>query len=524
MYIHKVKKARSAFIIYCAVVFLLISSGLAIGKNSSTYMTEKLVPVVTQTPDIHIYPFSIKLSKDGEHIAYVVNNKQTNKMIACLDGKCSKPWEKITEDSPILSSDGRHMAFVGHDGENVHLVLDGKAGEEFKTINDVRFSDDNQHLIYWAEKFGKVFIVLDNAKKIKVDEILDLTFSPDSKNIGYSARISDKWYAFINGRRSPAFDKVIDVKFSPDSKHFAYLAYDKPVWNAIVDGKRKKYWGARMGNLVFSPDSSQSAYAFYRYDNMAGKTKPQKGVWRMAINEVAGPELDEKYNLFLYSPDSKHFAYIAGKPGKQYVYMDGEKKSEEYLTIKYIKFSPDSKHFLYVPIQSDGKFVVIMDERKHASYEYIAEPVFSSNSKILSYVAVEEKGSKKQRMVINGKEEKEYEKIGIPFFSPDGNHYAYAAMKDDEWCIVYDGKEQNFYERVGIGNFDESSKHIAYTAFKNGKWFVVVDGHEGRVNFDSRKLPNAYLYSNAPAHFTLLIANRENKNIEFYNLEIKVNE
>ena len=174
--------------------------------------------------------------------------------------------------------------------------------------------------------------------------------------------------------------------------------------------------------------------------------------------------------------------------------------------------------------QGDGKFVVIMDDKELNSYAMVTEPLFSSNSSILLYTAVKTKGAGEKTMVVNGKEEDVYNKLGIPIFSPDGNHYSYAASNDDdEWNMVRDGKAQKVYERVGIANFDKSSNHFAYTAFKDGNWFFVVDGHEGRGQFDSRKFPNAYLYSDAPGHFRLLVANRKEKNIEFFNLEVQVN-
>jgi WD40-like Beta Propeller Repeat len=524
MCFNKTKKAVTLHgILYLLFYCYFIYPGVAFGVNKSGFITETLVPFAKQGTDVHIYPFSIKFSSDGKHFAYVKNHLKTGKMSVCYDGSCGKLWDRISKESPFLSPDGSRMAYIGHYENGVQLVLDGKVGKTYKTINDVMFSYDNKHLLYWAEKFGKVYIVFDNSKEIVVDEILGLTFSPDSKKIAFAGRISDKWYAFLNGKKGPACDKVLNVKFSPDSKHLSYLAYKSPMWYTIVDGKKAKFWGARMGNVVFSPDSKHFAYSYFRYDNI--KNKKKKGSWYMAINDTSGPEIFERYSMFLFSPDSNHYAYVAGKPNHMFVYMDGKQlNAETHLAIEDIKFSPDSKHFVYKYISDDGKFTAVMDGKEHDSYEYISDFHFSPDSSILLYKSVDDKGKNEQRMIVNGKPEKIYKKVGIPFFSSEGSHYFYAGqiIDNDEWMLVYNGKEQKSYERVGIAKFDKSNKHLGYTAFKDGKWLFVVDGHEGRIRFDSRSFLS--LFSSSPNHFTLPIANRKGKNLEFYKLEIKIND
>ncbi len=51
--------------------------------------------------------------------------------------------------------------------------------------------------------------------------------------------------------------------------------------------------------------------------------------------------------------------------------------------------------------------------------------------------------------VVAGSEEKQYDYIGVPEFSPDSRHVAIPAQTDTRWCIVVDGIEGKWYDAVG---------------------------------------------------------------------------
>jgi len=78
-------------------------------------------------------------------------------------------------------------------------------------------------------------------------------------------------------------------------------------------------------------------------------------------------------------------------------------------------FSPDSKHFAYVAWQK----VVCRSRWRGKEYDGIVEGslIFSPDSKHLAYVAVR---GKRWFVVVDGKEGKEYDGIakGTPVFSP----------------------------------------------------------------------------------------------------------
>jgi hypothetical protein len=58
---------------------------------------------------------------------------------------------------------------------------------------------------------------------------------------------------------------------------------------------------------------------------------------------------------------------------------------------------------------------------------------------------------------------------------------AYVAEADNKPFVVVDGKEEKYYDRIGVGGpiFSPDSMHLAYVAEAGDQWFVVVDGEEG---------------------------------------------
>jgi len=525
MVLDQVKKVfllLSAFIFSLLVVFHYVDVGCAYGKKASDFMSENMILIGAESDEYDIFPWSIQFSKDGKRLAYAIKYNKKDKMGICVDGTCGGEWNEVVKGTPILSPDGKRVAYLGNDGKNVKLILDGKPGQGYKTINDVIFSPNSEHVLFWAEQYGGLkYVVLDNSKRIRVDEIYELIFSPDSKKIAFSARLGDKWYAFLNGKKGPAFDQVLDIKFSLDSKNFCYLGKKGLIWNLYLNGKKQKEWGARFGAVRFSIDSKRIAYAYCRYnklDGEDGKSKLEEN-WYMSVDGVSGPKIDAS-SAFMFSPDSKHYAYVVGKPGEQYIYKDGKKVTEDFEIIRDMKFSIDSKHFTYTVISEFAECLLFVNGKKYGPYIDISVPLFGPYDHIFLYKAVIEKGTRS--MIVNGKEEKTYESIGIPFFSPDGKRYAYAGRIDNMWRVVVDGKEGKPYTKVGQAKFSDGSSHIAYTAFRDNKWFLVVDGKEGQLTFD-RNMPNGIIYTNADDSFNLPVIKMKGPDPEFYRLEVKIN-
>jgi len=158
------------------------------------------------------------------------------------------------------------------------------------------------------------------------------------------------------------------------------------------------------------------------------------------------------------------------------------------------KASPDGRRVAYVA-KAGNKMFVVVDGKEEKRYDGIGKGslIFSPDSKRVAYVA---KSADKWFVVVDGKEEKEYDSIsmfsrlkdvgvkGSVIFSPDGKRVAYwteaKTKAGSVLCVVVDGKEEKQYDGIGSPIFSPDSKRVAYVAKLGNMEFVVVDGKEGK--------------------------------------------
>jgi hypothetical protein len=98
-------------------------------------------------------------------------------------------------------------------------------------------------------------------------------------------------------------------------------------------------------------------------------------------------------NTLTFSPDSRHFGYIARAGRASFAVVDGKRK-HGYDMVGYLTFSPDGKHYVYAATKGAEAFTVV-DEREAAHrYQSIwtvpeARLLFQSRTKF-HYLAVKD--------------------------------------------------------------------------------------------------------------------------------------
>jgi WD40 repeat protein len=201
---------------------------------------------------------------------------------------------------------------------------------------------------------------------------------------------------------------------------------------------------------------------------------------------------------FLFSPDSKRFAYVAN--GNMVVVDEAE--SETYFGLTYrpaygsipsdynpIQFSADSQHLAYIALTDSNKYTVVVDGVKHKPYDFILDPtnlrtgskarllgtpdpkpgvLFSPVGGRTAYIAgignnfggmVFTPGlpGGGEFLVVDGVEGLMYDGVTDVTFSSDGRHIAYVARRIDDsnlsdYCVVIDGVESKWYHAMSISN------------------------------------------------------------------------
>lgn len=157
--------------------------------------------------------------------------------------------------------------------------------------------------------------------------------------------------------------------------------------------------------------------------------------------------------------------------------------------------SPDLQRVAYVE-QEGGEQYLVIDGQEQKRYDRVGFPRYSPDSAHIAYVAIE--GSK-GFVVLDGQEGQQYEfdpaalgllnapamasilngLLGLTF-SPDSKRIAYVAGREKKYFAVIDGKEGPPYDAVGLLQFSPDSGHSVYVATDNLEKFVVADGVEGK--------------------------------------------
>jgi hypothetical protein len=96
-------------------------------------------------------------------------------------------------------------------------------------------------------------------------------------------------------------------------------------------------------------------------------------------------------------------------------------------------------------------------------------------------------------VVLDGKEEKQYDNLGSIIFSPDSMNVAYPAQNGSKWFMVVNKKEAKQYDNLGTPFFSPDSKQIAYKALQCNKWFMVINGKEEKPYDDIISTTNTFV-------------------------------
>lgn len=136
---------------------------------------------------------SVEWSRDSKHLAYVVNNRSSDRQAwVVLDGNAQPKHEWV----PYLefSADCKHMAYVARGKWPARdvVVRDGRPGPAFDEIEWLQhrdggyrlFAPDGRHLWYEAKKDGKQVVVLDDQPGPAYDNALSIWISHDGSPSG----------------------------------------------------------------------------------------------------------------------------------------------------------------------------------------------------------------------------------------------------------------------------------------------------------------------------------------------------
>lgn len=305
-----------------------------------------------------------------------------------------------------------------------------------------------------------------------------------------------------------------DFLFSVDGRSAAYVVQvvgqggDQPKCFVMVNGRREPEVarvGAHRGMCgfcgqgipVFSPDSRRFGYAFRVGTNEEGR----EGV---SVDGKTGPLFDDVSDP-IFSRDSSRHAYEAVEKEKKIVVVDHRPLGMEFDGADHPVFSPRGDRVAYrgwfdLPnIKGENedededrphqRYYIVLDGVRGEEYDFVGWPIFSPDGQKMAFEA---QRGKEMFMIVGDARGESFDYVGSPAFSPDGRRLAYAASSGERFILIIDGRRTGpDFESMKDPFFSPDSKRVACIAirkaenrYKNlpplgGKECLVVDGVPG---------------------------------------------
>jgi WD40 repeat protein len=384
------------------------------------------------------------------------------------------------QDSAVVSPDARHVAYI-RDGNT--LVLDGQPQKTYHQVSGVNFSPNGKWPAYAASDGKSWFVVVGMREEAPYQRVGEPVFGPDSKRLAYVAQQADGTrVVVVNSKPGKPYDRIFDgrIVFSGDGQHLAYGALSGEKWHLVVDeqeGPAVNFFGSSSG-ICLSQDGSQVACAVLIHSD---KEHP---AWGVMIHGKVEPPYQEIADIAL-SRDGKRLAYAALKDDKWRVVVDGkEQKPYDTIAAGTLQFSADGAQLIYAA-QADKKWRIVYNGREEPVYDGIADVLLSPNGKLLAYTA---QVGRTEMVVLNNRPQRIYDRVGggTLVFSANSKRLGYVAHSGKATFVVVDGKRKERYDRVGYLNFSPDAEHFAYAATRgNAAAFTVVDDLEAAHHYEA---------------------------------------
>ena len=353
----------------CLGLFLVCMSGFASGQGQSGEWN------ITET---FVRKIDLPSDKDRELANRGLDDK----------GKKEYPTYMGTQP-PVVSPDGKRMAFGAGRGGKRFIVIDWKEQKEYDDVlpQTLAFSPDSSRVGYVAVRGSQRLVVVDGQEGKEYHTIMKPgpLFSPDSRRVAYAARFGNRWFVVVDGKEQEQYDEILagTLAFSDDGARIAYIGEIGSKRMVVVDGKVEKAYDAiASSSPVFSSDCSRFAYGARIGDGWFMVTDGEEGKRYQALRG---------HPIALFSGDSKRVVYTAQTATKQVVAVVDGKEGKGYDDIVGLVFSPDGRRIAYAAKEGAKQFVVV-DGKEERGYDAIVgdrqELVVFDSDDSLHYLAV----------------------------------------------------------------------------------------------------------------------------------------
>jgi Tol biopolymer transport system component len=291
---------------------------------------------------------------------------------------------------------------------------------------------------------------------------------------------------WFNGTPGQWYELCDKLTLSRDGKRLSYRAIKRGAASScvVLDGKELRTEQAIL-SLSFSPDGKHFAYVASQGDQAFVVVDGKEGPRFKTILNMDSTAVDT--DLILFSPRCDRHAYIANTADEKKVVVVDGKASPVYDSVSpRPMFYADGEHFVYVATSAQGKAFVVTDGQAGPQFDSVTAwssgwgnntVGISPNGKRMYYLGINEAtAARRTAVVLDGKAVKQVQgEVKSPCFSPDSARFLYAAERDTKWVVCVDEAEQPPVDTVlcpAVGN--------AFTFDPSGKRYAYVAAVDGK--------------------------------------------
>jgi hypothetical protein len=371
------------------LVLLLLSAWLpSCGSSKRTGVgslrTAKVV-FVAEFPIGTRIPETFRIYDEGRRSLLI--EKIDGKMVVTIDMEVIGKYESVLEGTPIISANGRKIAFGALKDDGWYVIANGKEYGPYKRIgkNSLKFSTDGSALAFVAMRDNLYFVVRNGIESEGYFGVLvdSLQFKEVTSDVVYGVTNGIEQYIVDGSKEGRRHAEIVGWTVTTGfiGQEIVYAAMDGCIVNMYCGRKKLKGDFAAMskGIPLISPDGKR---VFYCGAHLKSR-KRAPFVNGESLGEYDGL-LDERA---VFSGDGKRIVFGVRKAGKWHV-CDNGRIGKGYDGVMKIKVSKDGMNMGYLA-QDGGRYFAVFNEEEGPRVNGVFEQTFvlSPDGKILLYAA-----------------------------------------------------------------------------------------------------------------------------------------
>jgi hypothetical protein len=344
------------------------------------------------------------VSSDGRNVAYFADNG--NEFLLILNDQTLETFP--APGHVVFTADGRLAFSVQVPGQSIMSVGGARRGP-FEAVSPPFCAPVGNDVCFWARREGRWllfrdFELIDQAEIMTIDP--GVQWNRQGTSIGYWIQRDGRWLVGIDGLAQPAIGEPVGWVGGPIVSECGRVGYGARLGKsvcAVVDGQGGELYDA-IGRIIFSPDGRTYAHKAQRdareFVVVEGKAGPG---FDMFSHDVFG-EPGTLDDIPSFAPDGKLVASIAYKAGQGHVATNGSLHGPFFAISAGPVFSPRGtlvfcatrrvpgqrrvQEFVVAGDQEIGPFDIVWNVQSEQLLPIVPKPFVNQETGSLRFVAV----------------------------------------------------------------------------------------------------------------------------------------